>query len=69
MSRHDKAYEGTQSYHTLTWETMFGRKTYHALLLEPVDETLRKFKRVGVALMKQEGWDAMDKTMKDFEII
>lgn len=38
-------------------------------MLEPVDNEPMKFRRVGVAIIYRAGWDAMDKTVKEFEIV
>ncbi|KAI2467428.1 heterokaryon incompatibility protein-domain-containing protein [Annulohypoxylon bovei var. microspora] len=52
-----------------TWEITLGETYYYALLLVPVDKTLTKFRRVGLGLMYQAAWEAMDKAVEEFEII
>lgn len=51
------------------FEVAQSREVYWALLLQPVDETLERFKRVGIALL----WPPALKTdtceVKEFEIV
>ncbi|KAF2972246.1 hypothetical protein GQX73_g1293 [Xylaria multiplex] len=50
------------------WQITLDEKYYYALLLKPVGDNLKRFKRVGLGLMYQAAWDSMDKALKDFEI-
>ena len=51
------------------WDISLGKTYYYALLLKPVDATLKKFRRVGLGLMYEAAWKAMDETVKEFEIV
>jgi hypothetical protein len=46
-----------------------GVEVYWALLLYPVDETLTRFKRVGMALLWPQAINTEDTESKEFEII
>lgn len=45
------------------------REVYWALLLQPVDETLEKFKRVGMALLWPRALETDTGEVKEFEIV
>lgn len=45
------------------------REVYWALLLQPVDETLERFKRVGMALLWPQALETDTGEVKEFEIV